>query len=170
MVSDMTSRDVDWNQAVRDLSPGLLAYFRAVFPREIAADLVQETLIRLVTKVRSGRFQAGEGTLRMYAYGIARLVRLEGRRSEGRILHVVDPDQLAAATKDEGDDKARLRAAIARLKPAEQEIILLLIDRDLSLQEIATLLEVPVGTVKSHVHRAKESLKEMLQASQTSER
>ncbi len=167
----MTTSDIAWTEVVRELSPGLLAYFKAVFPREVAADLVQETLLRLVMKVRAGKFQTADGSLRMYAYGIARLVRLEGRRSEGKILHVVDPDEVAdERPADRQDDKQRLRQAVARLKPAEQEVILLLIDRDLALQEIATLLEVPVGTVKSHVHRAKQNLQEMLRETAAGER
>ncbi len=167
----MTKSDIAWSQVVRELSPGLLSYFQVVFPREIAADLVQETLLRLVMKVRGGSFQPTVGSLRMYAYGIARLVRLEGRRSEGRVLHVVDPDQVADERAGaEGDQKRLLRRAIARLKGLEQEVILLLVDRDLTLAEIAALLDVPVGTVKSHVHRAKENLKDMLRETHAGER
>lgn len=159
----MTTSEHAWREAVRELSPGLLAYFMAQHPREAAADLVQETLLRLVMKVRAGSFDAAKGSLRMYAYGIARLVRLEGHRGAGRHLRLVD-DVLPSspAGPDAGDEKRRLRAAIARLKPLEQEVILLLIDKDLAMAEIASLLDLPVGTVKSHAHRAKESLRELL--------
>jgi RNA polymerase sigma-70 factor (ECF subfamily) len=166
----MTFQDIDWDATVRDVSPGLLRYFMAVFPRPLAADMVQEVLLRLVMKVRSGRFQANEGTLRMYAYGIARLVRLEGRRSEGRVLELVNPDQIATPALEDRDDKERLRAAVARLKPVEQDVILLLLDKDLSLEEIGKLLDLPLGTVKSHVHRAKESLKTLLGSRSAEER
>jgi RNA polymerase sigma-70 factor (ECF subfamily) len=152
-----------WTQVVRELSPGLFAYFLAVFSRETAADFVQEVLLRLVLKVREGKFRSDQGTLRMYAYGIARFVRLEGRRVqtssvpsiETKVLHhespVPDLDRVEA-----------LRGAISSLRPMEQEVILLLLDKDLSLREIANVLDIPVGTVKSHVHRAKENLKKLL--------
>jgi DNA-directed RNA polymerase specialized sigma24 family protein len=38
------------------------------------------------------------------------------------------------------------------------------LDDELSLPEISTILEIPVGTVKSHVHRAKALLLEILQS------
>ncbi len=72
-------------------------------------------------------------------------------------------DILAEHQPDITDQVSHLRWAIARLKPIEQEIILLMIDEDSSLAQIAVILNMPVGTVKSHVHRAKENLRQIME-------
>ena len=68
---------MDWEKTVADIGPRLFKYFNASFASETAADLVQETLIRLVRKQRE--FQSDKGTLIMYAFGIARRVRGSSR-------------------------------------------------------------------------------------------
>jgi RNA polymerase sigma-70 factor (ECF subfamily) len=161
----MATKPHDWQQTVRELSPGLLAYFGAILPRPVAAEHVQDTLLRLYSNVSDGRFDPAKGSLRMYAYGIARLVRLEAtkRRSlerpwdERATMAVASPCDAHAR-----DRAAALRQAITKLKPEEQEIVLLLLDRDLGLAAIAELVGAPLGTVKSHVHRAKARLRELL--------
>jgi RNA polymerase sigma-70 factor (ECF subfamily) len=111
----------------------------------------------------------------MYAYGIARHVRLEARRTEraSQVTERLDEAHAARAAGeargDEADERQWLRWAVTRLKPVEQEIILLLLDRELSYEAIGELLELPVGTIKSHVHRAKASLKELLARSESRE-
>jgi RNA polymerase sigma-70 factor (ECF subfamily) len=161
---NISGHDIDWNATVRELSPGLLSYFQVAYPRQVAADLVQEVFLRMVLKVRAGTFDREKGNLRMYAYGIARLVRLEGRRKEISPVSSFDPDAIAHANiEQQRDDQAQLRWAVSKLKPVEQDVILLLLDRDLSLTDIGILLNMPAGTVKSHMHRAKVTLKEILQ-------
>lgn len=190
----------DWSEVVRDTGPALLRYFCGSFDRPRAADLVQETLIRLVQKHRQGSFSPEKGSYKAYALGIARYVRLETlREMAGAELLAQDGGDTSAldfavATSSAGsgagvgrgaftsgagtafhsdvgvsdsqnmrDDIRDLRRAIAKLKPTEQEIILLSIDADLSLEEIADIVQLPLGTVKSHVHRAKENLKILLE-------
>lgn len=71
----------DWSEVVRETGPALLRYFCGSFDRPRAADLVQETLIRLVQKHRQGSFSAERGTHKAYALGIARYVRLEALKT-----------------------------------------------------------------------------------------
>ncbi|MBI1861663.1 MAG: hypothetical protein HYR96_12165 [Deltaproteobacteria bacterium] len=68
---------MNWDVAVEEIGPRLLRYFAATFPRPLAADLVQEVLVRLYQKHESGLFDPERGSLRMFAYGIAHFVRLE---------------------------------------------------------------------------------------------
>lgn len=51
-------------------------------------------------------------------------------------------------------DREVLRAGLARLKPDERALLALRYDRDLTVDAIAEVLTVPVGTVKSRLHRA----------------
>ena len=57
-----------------------------------------------------------------------------------------------------------LRAALAELRPDQQQILVLRYYADLELDEIARLIGLPSGTVKSRLHRALRSLRVRLQA------
>lgn len=165
----------EWSEGVADIGPSLFRYFRAAgFLAAQASDMVQETLLRLVRKVNAGQFDPGHGTLRMYAFGIGRLVRFEAyrenaagewlaRERDGKpsLPEPSDEEQRARweeLASEEGRGRA-LREAIARLEEPAREILLLLVDRELKLEEIAKLTGIPLNTVKSHIHRAKAKLR-----------
>lgn len=158
--------DSDWQTIVNDIGPCLYRYFCGNFSHSQASDLVQESLIRLVKKHRNGEFDPAKGTIKSYAFGIARFVRMEARRYSPVIDHVEGENAVALQGEyrpDEPDQVSHLRWAISKLKPVEQEIILLIIDSDSSLDQIAAALSMPLGTVKSHVHRAKENLRHIME-------
>jgi RNA polymerase sigma-70 factor (ECF subfamily) len=155
---------MNWNQTVAEIGPRLFRYFSASFSAEQASDLTQETLIRLVRKYEAGAFDSRKGTLVMFAYGIARLVRLEAWKAAPTELPLnAETDAAADSESLEGARQVkRLRLAIQDLNEPQREILLLHIDEELTLQEIGTLMALPLNTVKSHVHRAKEVLREKL--------
>ena len=161
--------DVDWTIVVEDIGPKLFRYFSAVVPQTLASDLVQETLLRLVQKYENGQYKPEKGSLRMFAFGIARFVRLEALKALPKEDYFSDPseyewqiDQSNIEEHTKINERKSLRNAIALLNEPQKEIILLLVDKDLPLQEIGEILNMPSGTVKSHVHRAKAKLKEIL--------
>jgi RNA polymerase sigma factor (sigma-70 family) len=160
----MTFSQAQWDQIVRDLGPSLYRYFCGSFPQETAADLVQETLIRLVRKCEDDEYQESKGNIKSYAFGIARLVRFEKLKDNSGYDLVEDEKELdREEIKIDSSPVANLRAAILQLKTVEQEIILMLVDHEKSLLDIATELAMPLGTVKSHVHRAKENLRKLME-------
>jgi len=165
----MSNLDPHWQNIINDLGPSLFRYFSGSFASQVASDLVQETLIRLVHKHRRGDFQADKGSLKAYAFGIARYVRLEGLKDNPGFDLVEDEKTLDShasdSSIDHSDPVSHLRWAIGRLKPIEQELILLMIDEELSLEQMAVALTLPVGTVKSHIHRAKENLRQIMEVS-----
>jgi len=55
-------------------------------------------------------------------------------------------------------------AALARLSRRDREILALLAWADLTYEEIAEALDVPVGTVRSRAHRARARIRELLDA------
>jgi RNA polymerase sigma-70 factor (ECF subfamily) len=101
----------------------------------------------------------------MYAYGIARLVRLEAWRKqlpEDSYGNPRDYDYRAApASEDNAQDESlmKLRSALNELPETQKQIILLQLDDELSLEDIARVTSLPLNTVKSHIHRAKRILK-----------
>jgi len=56
-------------------------------------------------------------------------------------------------------DRDRLAAAVARLEPEQRIVIALRFWRDLSIEQVAGVLDVPVGTVKSRLHYALRALR-----------
>jgi len=155
---------MDWENLVADIGPRLLRYFSLTFGPALADDLVQETLIRLLQKVREGKFDPRKGNARMYAFGIAHFVRVEARR-RGPVEEPIElasgapgPDEMIGAEQT----RRRLRAAIATLSEAQQQVLALYLDEELSLEQIGAILDMPAATVRSHLHRSKELLKHKL--------
>lgn len=159
---------MDWNAVVAELGPRLLRYFRgAAFTPEEAADLVQETLIRLLHKVEAGSFDASRGSLAMYAFGVAHFVRLEARKKtrpcpEPETFEAREAHEDSEAMLIQHETRQRLRRALAQLASPQQDIFLLMIDAELTLEQAGAVLRLPLNTVKSHVHRGKARLRELL--------
>lgn len=163
----MGNAELDWHSIVQDVGPSLFRYFSGSFPAQVASDLVQETLIRLVQKQQNGEFDPNRGMIKSYAFGIARYIRFEALKKRSGFDLVDDESLLDNVTAEQEVDRtdrvALLRWAIKKLKPIEQELILLMIDADSSLDQAARHLNIPIGTAKSHVHRAKEKLRQIME-------
>lgn len=78
------------------------------------------------------------------------------------VREVIDPAPLADARADGAQSRARLHAALAGLEEDLRAVVLLRDVEDLDYEEIAQVLDVPRGTVKSRLHRARTLLAEQL--------
>ena len=116
------------------------------------------------------RFDAAR-PVRPWLYGIAANLMLHHWRSERRMLRAyartgVDPvlgdDAELVERVDARARRRELAAALAELRPQDREIVLLHSWGELSDSEIATALSLPVGTVKSRLHRTRERLRNRL--------
>ena len=158
--------DLDWNEIVEDLGPRLYRYFHARFSPQEASDLTQETLIRLVRKTRDGGYQPDKGNVRMYAFGIAHYVALDAGRGPFIDLSTEAEDSIAPLSTEEimieRQEAEVARRTLGKLPVVQREILLLMIDEEMTLADISLLLGIPVGTVKSHIFRAKARLRELL--------
>jgi RNA polymerase sigma-70 factor (ECF subfamily) len=163
----MKITEFEWKTIVEDIGPDLYRYFLCTFSAPVASDYVQETLIRLVQKCRNDKFNSKSGTIKNYAFGIARYIRLEGIKKKVDFYLVEDESDLDVLIIDNNtgrDQVIHLRWAISQLKPIEQDLILQMIDEESTFEKIAENFKMPVGTVKSHIHRAKEKLKQIMEA------
>lgn len=133
--------------------------------REGAVDVLQETFLYLLKKFPP----AGEGLvltaqLRSLLYPVAKHLTLSSLRQRERIddSEEFDPDRLPApdVAGPVERDPARLSSALARLSPERREVLLLRFVDDMSLQDIADTLSIPLGTVKSRLHLAIRELRE----------
>jgi len=137
---------------------------------ELAEDLTANVF---VAAFRSRmRFRPSGRDAGPWLYGIAtnilrRHIRTEVRRlgAYGRVPRsdVVQFDEDALAKSLDAQRAAPLIGeALARLPEAERNALLLVAWADLTYQEVATALDVPIGTVRSRLHRARKRLRELL--------
>jgi len=136
-----------------------------------ADDLAQETFVRAYQAI--GRFRVGE-PLRPWLTRIAvnqaySLYRRRRRRPETSIEPLVEAGRQWAAAGDDPADRAaeaeshaRLAEAFAGLSPEHQAVLTLRVVEDLPYDEIARVLNVPVGTVMSRLSRARTELRRRL--------
>ena len=130
---------------------------------EAAHDAVQDAWLRILRGLPQLRDAA---RLRPWLFGIMRrtlMDRLRGRYAAPAPADV-DPDTLAAEPPDDEPEaeEAALQDGLERLPVVEREVLTLFYLRELSLAEVADLLAVPVGTVKSRLHRARRMLRQAI--------
>ena len=130
--------------------------------RDLADELAADTFALAFERRASCR---AAGSVLPWLYGIATNLLRRRRRVERRQLRAYarsGVDQWAAYEDDAAariDDKAlgaRLARALAAMRPRERDALLLYALGDLSYGEIAFALEVPVGTVRTWLHRARQ--------------
>lgn len=132
--------------------------YRLAGDRGTAEEILQDTLLAVW---RSASTYQGRSSVSTWLFGVARRQahnRLRGvppppaAEPSDRADPLPGPEELAV-----GDD--RVRAALARLPLAQREVVVLSFLNDLSHREIAEVLEIPVGTVKSRLHHARATLR-----------
>ncbi|QIK68676.1 sigma-70 family RNA polymerase sigma factor [Nocardioides sp. HDW12B] len=143
----------------------LLAYaLRRVDEPERAADVVAETF--LVAWRRLAEVPPGDDA-RLWLYGVARRVLANDRRGRARRQRLGQRlrDELPRAVPDHADRlaaTATVRAALDRLREADREVLTLTVWEELEPREVAIALDLPVGTVRARLSRARARLRDEL--------
>jgi RNA polymerase sigma-70 factor (ECF subfamily) len=135
-----------------------------------ADDLAQRTFLRCV---EAGKRFKGEASVRSFLFGIARNVLFEHIRSRVRdgkvdpdfgVSSILDLNPRASTLAFRKAEQRRLVQALQNT-PLETQIVLeLYYWEELSVDEVARVVEIPPGTVKSRLHRGRELLREQLGA------
>jgi RNA polymerase sigma-70 factor (ECF subfamily) len=136
---------------------------------EAADDLVQDCLERALTRWSLRRPDVDP---RPWLFTILRNLHVDGlRRRRGRGAEVEWSEDTDVATSDGVDGALELRDTLAALDllPEEQKTLLLLVGvEDLSYQEAARVLDLPVGTVMSRLARGRKRLRSILETGRPS--
>ena len=125
-----------------------------------AEDIVQSTFIKLYQHWRRVR----EETADAYARRILINVFLSGKRKYRREDVTADPPDRAAPPGRGSEDRLDLAAALAGLSPRQRAMVVLRFMEDLPVAEVAKLVGVAEGTVKSQTARGVQALRTALHA------
>jgi RNA polymerase sigma factor (sigma-70 family) len=126
---------------------------------ELGRELASETFTRAFAARK--RYDPTRGEVRAWLFGIANNLLRRHYRDEERRLRALA--RLEARHQAAPPEEPRLADALATLPRDERDVLLLFAWADLGYAEIATVLEVPVGTVRSRLHRARAHVRAALE-------
>jgi RNA polymerase sigma-70 factor (ECF subfamily) len=141
--------------------------FRLTGCAEDALDLLQEAFLRAYQKL--DHFN-GESSFYTWVYRIAVNLALSDLRKRrpavGGSLTIDPPDRRGAdepsASLERAEREERIQQALGALAPDHRTIVVMKEFDDLRYDEIGAMLGIPVGTVRSRLHRARCELRERL--------
>ncbi|MBN2288738.1 MAG: RNA polymerase sigma factor [Candidatus Glassbacteria bacterium] len=142
---------------------------RMVENRATAEDIFQETWVRVIRHIGSFR---GDARFSTWLFQIALNQCRNAMRSLGRrsFVSLEDAGEFPVEPEMDADRiliAGRVRKFLASLPVKMREVLVLRYYHDKSEQEIAAVIGVPVGTVKSRLHRATNMLREKMESFQT---
>jgi RNA polymerase sigma-70 factor (ECF subfamily) len=175
--------DLTFEQVVRDHQDMVFrTLLRLTGSREHLDDLAQDVFLRLYRALPSFR---GEALITTYLYRIAVNVAQDEwkRRRRDRDTHVslsddtsgwedrlAHPDPNAEQQIEEREFHQLVEEHLQRLSQIERTILVLYHQEERSYDQIAYALGLPIGTVRTHLHRGRKKLREALQQRQIHER
>ena len=178
LIARAQRRDAEAMRELVDLHKDRLFAFirRMIRSHHDAEDIVQDTFLKAFGSLDSFltqyRFSTWLFTIgyRLSLNSMRRKQSLTGEVNFGTVASAApQPDAHAA----ESDEARRLTAliwsAVDRLSPPQRATVILFYRQNESCREIAQVLELPVATVKSHLHRARTRLRELLEPTVTDE-
>ena len=175
-----SGREAAYRELIRRYERPIFALlFRMVRDRELAEDLAQETFVKALNAIESYR---PEFKFSSWIFKIANNAAIDHlRRRELDTLsldgspHAATPEAMQATALQIGARQespldaveakelgGAIEAAIGRLRPEYRSCILLRHVEGRAYEEIAEMLDLPLGTVKTYIHRARNELRQML--------
>ncbi|MBI1423350.1 MAG: sigma-70 family RNA polymerase sigma factor [Gammaproteobacteria bacterium] len=155
-----------FTQWVRQYQPFL---FRAAWAlsgeREIAKDLVQETF---ALAWRARKQLRDEAATQAWLYRILRreAMRIWREREPWEAWDDAQCAGIAANTQD--DTQTDLLNALQALNPLHRDVLVPFYLADMSYEQLAAMLDIPIGTVMSRLSRARRALRQLLEEEKTS--
>ncbi|MBS1719544.1 MAG: sigma-70 family RNA polymerase sigma factor [Armatimonadetes bacterium] len=150
--------------------------FRLTRNQEEACDVVSDAFIRVYNALHNFK---GQSTFSTWLYRILTNCFLDSRKKEknrqtvsleanfqtleGEIEREVEDERPSPLEETEKNEReARMQRAVAMLPEFQRAMIVMYHAEDMTYEEIAESLDLPVGTVKSRLNRARSSLRELL--------
>jgi len=125
-----------------------------------AQDVTQDVFLKLWRALPS---YDGRAALSTWVYTIARNTCLTAVRAEAYRRPAGDIQAFEPRAESIRPENIALRSAIERLPEVQRTILTLFYFEDRNIAEVASLLGIPEGTIKSHLHRARRALSVLLE-------
>jgi len=148
---------------IRRYQRSLVNFFRRMGAlHHEAEDLVQETFVRVYSHRKR---YAPTGKFSSFLYVVARhawadMLRRASRRPEAKGR--TDAEASVGGGTDRSDARMDVQAALERLSEKLRVVVVLSVYQGLRYREIAEVLDIPLGTVKSRMHLALRQMEEFL--------
>jgi RNA polymerase sigma factor (sigma-70 family) len=164
--SARTGSESAWAGIYRDLAPGVIGYLRgqgAPDPEDLAGDVFLEVVRDL------HRFEGDYKQFRSWVFSIAHLRMLDARRRLARRpVRPTSPEALSEqGPVGDSEEEAlaalglrRIERLLEVLSPDQRDVLLLRIVGDLSVEQVATILNKRPGTVRVLQHRGLAHLRQ----------
>ena len=132
-------------------------------------DLTQATFLLVAQAASSFR---GSASGRAWLFGLAANVVRRHRRSLARVAARIaawatelraDSPATPESTSDVGERAALAARALTRLPAKKREVFVMVVMEDLTAEEVATTLGIPIGTVWTRLHHARRALRAHLE-------
>jgi RNA polymerase sigma-70 factor (ECF subfamily) len=167
-----------FEEFVRAESSGLIGFFLRLGADPLEAeDLAQDVFLKLF---RGASAYEPRSRFSSFVLRVARNAWIDRRRRRAARVSavslddesgspnatanaVVDPRAASPSELEADEDRRRLEVALRQLPEAHATVLELALGQSLPYSEIASLLEIPVGTVKSRVFNALRKLRELLE-------
>jgi RNA polymerase sigma-70 factor (ECF subfamily) len=126
-----------------------------------AEDALQDAFRYIFSKI--GSYEA-KGRFKSFIFKIAHSVSIDILRKRSRQASIPEEYEISAEPEEtpRAEQVEQLRGCIARLPSMYREVLALRVLDDLAYEEVAEVLELPLGTVKSRIHHAVALLRKML--------
>jgi RNA polymerase sigma-70 factor, ECF subfamily len=139
--------------------PEVLSYLGRHCPEAVAHDLLHDIFLQVV---RHPQRLKSVVTPRAWLFGLARHILASHYRQHAVSERAVDSVQARVGESPEDPRLAEMRIAISRLSLDLRETLELRLEENLSYEEIAHTLGIPIGTVRSRLHHAVRRLRAVL--------
>ena len=144
----------------------LFYYIRRMVDEEQDAwQILQDTWVKVISNIKKLR---DPKKLPSWLYTIARNTALSHLRKKYKRQALFEPDTNVRNLEDPAnniafEDVRQVHFGLAKISLHHREVLTLFFLQDLSIEEIAEVLQIPPGTVKSRLHHAKRALKAILE-------
>ena len=171
------STELSFEQVVRDHQAMVFrTLLRLTGSRENLEDLAQEVFLRLYKALPNFR---GESLVTTYLYritvNVAQNEWKRRKRSDRPLVSISDevsawedrlehPDRNAEQLMEEREFAGLVEELLQRLSGVERTVLVLYHQEERSYEQIAEALAMPIGTIRTHLHRGRKKLREGLQA------
>jgi RNA polymerase sigma factor (sigma-70 family) len=127
---------------------------------EMARDVLQAVYL----KIFEDRARYNEkSSFRTWLFSVIRYTAIDSLKERHIHAHHALEDNMAVCTEDTLEEEMDYKALLQRLPEKQAQVLLLAFYHDMTLEAISTVMEIGLGTVRTHYERGKKQLKELIE-------